>query len=215
MSHAILLVKKKTPLEPLIPSFKGTFDVVSCQFALHYSFETEARARQGLQNISLALRDGGLFLGTLPHANWIVKKLRSIDGLSFGNPLFSISFEQKDDYPLFGHTYKFALMDAIDDCPEYLVNFPTLKRYVLSVKWQDNKRAPSYKLMNRLASEYGLECVAAHPFHDFVYDKMQNQRHLKLMETMQVFDANGQFSRDCWEVAGVYMTFVFKKLPTS
>lgn len=46
------------------------------QFALHYSWSTEARARQALANVSALLRPGGIFIGTMPDANVIVKKLR-------------------------------------------------------------------------------------------------------------------------------------------
>ena len=126
-----------------------TFNVVSCQFALHYSFETETKARQALQNISLALAKGGHFFGTCPNSNWIVyvfdtddrKKLRSIQGLHFGNAVYSITFDQKDEYPLFGHRYRFDLMDAIDDCPEYLIHFPTLVKHVFfNTHTQTSKR---------------------------------------------------------------------------
>lgn len=50
----------------------GMFDFVSCQFALHYSFETEARARGLLLNISERLKPHGYFICTVPNANWIV-----------------------------------------------------------------------------------------------------------------------------------------------
>lgn len=46
------------------------------QFALHYSWSTEARARQALSNVSALLRPGGIFIGTMPDANVIIKKLR-------------------------------------------------------------------------------------------------------------------------------------------
>jgi len=41
------------------------------QFALHYSFETEAKARQLLKNVASVLDDGGTFFGTFPDAYWI------------------------------------------------------------------------------------------------------------------------------------------------
>jgi mRNA (guanine-N7-)-methyltransferase len=59
------------PLESLIGE-QEPFDLVSCQFAYHYSWESETKARLGLQNISQALRSGGHFLATTPNANWIV-----------------------------------------------------------------------------------------------------------------------------------------------
>jgi mRNA (guanine-N7-)-methyltransferase len=46
------------------------------QFALHYSWSTEARARQALANVSALLRPGGTFIGTMPDANVIIKRLR-------------------------------------------------------------------------------------------------------------------------------------------
>ena len=62
------------PLETFIglKNMQEKFDVVSCQFAYHYSWETEAKARMGLENISKALRSGGHLLITTPNANWIV-----------------------------------------------------------------------------------------------------------------------------------------------
>jgi len=48
------------------------FDLVSCQFALHYSFSTEARARRFLANVAGRLKPGGHFVATFPHANRIV-----------------------------------------------------------------------------------------------------------------------------------------------
>ncbi|XP_058072989.1 mRNA cap guanine-N7 methyltransferase 1 isoform X2 [Magnolia sinica] len=91
------------------------FDICSCQFALHYSWSTEARARRALANVSLLLRPGGTFIGTMPDANVIVKKLREAEGLSFGNNVYWISFD--DEYAekkfksssAFGIKYKFHL----------------------------------------------------------------------------------------------------------
>ena len=110
-----------------------TFDIVSCQFALHYSFENLEKAQRGLNNISKSLKKGGKFFATIPNSNWIVKKLRSLpdNELEFGNSFYKIRFETKKDWPLFGHCYWFALEDAIDDCPEYLIHLPTLERYFL------------------------------------------------------------------------------------
>lgn len=46
------------------------------QFAMHYSWSTEARARRALANVSALLRPGGTLIGTMPDANVIIKKLR-------------------------------------------------------------------------------------------------------------------------------------------
>lgn len=48
------------------------FDMVSMQFCLHYSFETETKARMMLHNVTSQLKPGGVFIGTIPDAYWIV-----------------------------------------------------------------------------------------------------------------------------------------------
>ncbi|CAG8841548.1 19181_t:CDS:2, partial [Racocetra persica] len=62
-----------------IPSIRNKkFDVVSMQLCLHYSFETEHKAHMALNNASSNLKEGGLFIGTVTDANWIVKKLKTL-----------------------------------------------------------------------------------------------------------------------------------------
>ena len=53
------------------------FDVVSCQFALHYAWSSEERARAAMQNVAASLKPGGFFIGTIPDADAIVEKLRA------------------------------------------------------------------------------------------------------------------------------------------
>uniref|UniRef100_A0A1I7XQ95 mRNA (guanine-N(7))-methyltransferase n=1 Tax=Heterorhabditis bacteriophora TaxID=37862 RepID=A0A1I7XQ95_HETBA len=54
-------------------SNSSPFDLVSCQFALHYSFIDEPSARMFLKNATQSLRPGGYFIGTLPDAERIVQ----------------------------------------------------------------------------------------------------------------------------------------------
>ncbi|KAI8994994.1 guanine-N(7)-methyltransferase domain-containing protein [Pilobolus umbonatus] len=123
----------------LSPNMK--FDTVSMQFCLHYAFESEHKARIMLQNVTSQLKSGGHFIGTMPDANWIVKRLRQEPpgSFSFGNSIYSISFEgikdtddsrKKIGFTTYGCKYMFHLVDAVD-CPEYLVHWSTFKRYVV------------------------------------------------------------------------------------
>jgi mRNA (guanine-N7-)-methyltransferase len=134
------------------------------------------------------LETGGHYVGTIPDAYWIVKKLRSIEGLEFGNDVYKIRFEQKDDYPMYGHKYWFNLEDAISDCPEYLVYFPELER---------------------LAREYKLKLVKKQKFHEFV----QKYYYEEMLQRMRVFgdDNKQKVPEDQWEAIGIYMVFSFIK----
>lgn len=66
---------------------------LTLQFALHYSWSTEARARRALANVSALLRPGGTFIGTMPDANVIIKKLREGTWLELclATPFFLVS----------------------------------------------------------------------------------------------------------------------------
>lgn len=63
--------------EPLSKGFTPAmlsqpFDVVSMQFCMHYAFETLQKARCMLENVSKYLRTGGVFIGTIPNAEFLL-----------------------------------------------------------------------------------------------------------------------------------------------
>jgi mRNA (guanine-N7-)-methyltransferase len=92
------------------------YDVVSCQFALHYAFETEALARQTLRNVSRVLKRRGPFLITVPNADRI---LREAGMLNWGYH----KIERKE-----GTRYTFTLPEAVGGVDEYLVPHDVLIR---------------------------------------------------------------------------------------
>ncbi|KAA8526906.1 hypothetical protein F0562_008865 [Nyssa sinensis] len=175
------------------------FDICSCQFAMHYSWSTEARARRALANVSALLRPGGIFIGTMPDANVIVKKLREAEGLAFGNSVYWIRFDEefsekkfKSSSP-FGIKYKFHLEDAVD-CPEWIVPFNVFKS---------------------LAEEYGLELVFVKNSHQFVDEYLKKPEFVELMRRLGALGDGNQdqstLSPDEWEVAYLYLAFVLRK----
>ncbi len=48
------------------------FDLTSCQFSYHYSFESYEQADMMLRNACECLRPGGYFIGTTPNAYELV-----------------------------------------------------------------------------------------------------------------------------------------------
>ncbi|VDM58871.1 unnamed protein product [Angiostrongylus costaricensis] len=106
-------------------SSHSEFDLVSCQFALHYSFIDEQSARTFLRNATETLRPGGYLIGTLPDAERIVWSVRENDG-EFRNSVCTIRYDNKDELqspPLFGAKFHFTL-DSQVNCPEFLAYFP-------------------------------------------------------------------------------------------
>lgn len=144
-----------------------SFDIVSCQFGLHYSFESLPQAKRMLTNISECLKPGGYFFGTIPDAYEIVSRgQKSPDG-SFGNRIYNIKllFDVEKGYPLFGGKYDFHL-EGVVDCPEFLVNF---------------------KLFTKLASNFGLELVYKARFADFF--KEHSEKYRQLLQRIVCFES--------------------------
>ena len=185
-------------LERLPKSLSSTrFQLATCQFALHYAFSTEERASQLLANAARRLEiEHGVFVATIPDANVLVKRLRAADGLSFGNPLYQVEFTAtsqtkafRADASPFGIAYRFSLKEAVEDCEEYLVHLPTLKR---------------------VAKTHGLELLYAANFTDFFANEWPH--HADLLERMKVLPADGSLSQDEWDVAHCYMVVAFRRV---
>ncbi|OAX41308.1 guanine-N(7)-methyltransferase [Rhizopogon vinicolor AM-OR11-026] len=187
--------------EPLTKAFTPQqlaqpFDVVSMQFCMHYAFETAQKARCMLKNVSEWLRPGGVFLGTVPNADQLLARLDELppdsEDLSFGNSVYKIRFEERTSRPLFGHRYYFYLQDAVENVPEYIVDW-------------DN--------FVQMAAQYGLHPVYKKEFHEVFEENRERDEFKALMVRMGVCDASGASSMedDEWEAVNIYIAFAFEK----
>ncbi|KIY51113.1 guanine-N(7)-methyltransferase [Fistulina hepatica ATCC 64428] len=180
------------PSEVLVPPF----DVVSMQFCMHYAFETETKARCMLQNVTQWLRPGGVFIGTIPNADLLLDRLDELppgsDDYTFGNSVYRIRFESRDYRPIYGHKYWFYLKDAVDDVPEYVVD------------WDE---------FCELAEEYGLRLTYKKTFHEVYSENEEHPEFGPLLVRMKVVGTNGACAIDDeqWEAANIYIAFAFEK----
>ena len=104
------------------------FDVVSCQFAIHYAFGSETTARLFIQNVAFALRNGGRFIGTLPDEQHL-RVARQHLGKRFGDQFHSIRFnDTTSTFEDFGSSYQFSFKGAVNDLEEFIVKPSVLER---------------------------------------------------------------------------------------
>lgn len=192
-------------VEPF-PDCKFPCDLVSVQFCLHYAFETEEKARRALFNVSKSLKIGGHFFGTLPDSEFIRYKLNKFDKTvekpSWGNSIYKVTFENneyaKNDHEFpspFGQMYTYWLEDAIDNVPEYVVPFETLRS---------------------LADEYGLELEMQMPFNKFFVQEIPHwieRFSPRMREGLQRSDGKYGVEGDEKEAASYFYTvFAFRKV---
>lgn len=169
------------------------FDLVSCQFVLHYGFESQAQAKTMIRNAVSRLKPGCFFFGTTPRSDYLVKKYRALsEGTRFGNDVFYVDFKgtPREGIPLFGAQYVFYLDGAVEELAEYLIHFP---------------------LLQALLEEEGCECVLAQPFPEYIYKEGELRNVGVLSRTRGLNDA-GTLPQQEWEVVACYMVFGFRKL---
>ncbi|XP_063839205.1 mRNA cap guanine-N7 methyltransferase [Ostrinia nubilalis] len=200
-----------------------SFDLVSCQFGLHYSFESLSQARRMLTNISECLRPDGYFFGTIPNAYEIVSRAQKSKDLTFGNRIFNIKllFDPKEGYPIFGAKYDFNL-EGVVDCPEFLVNFELFVKLaaefglelIYKAKFSDFYKDHSEKYKQLLHRIICFESYPAPPGKELIGDVAEYEHARKYWEELEdkkERDRIGTMSVCEWEVATIYMAFAFKK----
>ncbi|WFC98749.1 mRNA (guanine-N(7))-methyltransferase [Malassezia yamatoensis] len=197
----------REPLSSHIPQeiLAAKFDTISLQFCMHYGWDTEEHARVMLENIAQNLRPGGTFIGTTPDSETLMGRLEAINSeaeLSFGNENYRIEFEHRyepGEKP-FGNKYHFWLEDAVDDVPEYVVEWATFER---------------------LAEEYGLKLLYRSRFDQILADGYDKPRLRSLLERMRVVDPEqvaetGEVTpampASMWDVCTLYIGFAFEKV---
>ena len=91
---------------------EGTlYDAVTCMFALHYFFVSEKALKQFLHNVSINLKPGGYFFGTVPDGKSINQCV--MKSKMFRSPMLTIEARWKGMPATFGSPYICAIGDTV------------------------------------------------------------------------------------------------------
>lgn len=197
------------------------FDICSCQFACHYAFESLEQADMMLRNACERLNPGGYFIGTTPNSFELIRRLEASETESFGNEIYTVKFQKKGSYPLFGCKYDFNL-EGVVDVPEFLVYFPLLtemaKKYNMKIIYKKTfrefyeekiKNNENKMLLKRMQA---LEPYPANESSKLVSEKVGDYAHAaEYMKNSQVRLPLGTLSKSEWEATSIYLVFAFEK----
>lgn len=163
-------------------------DIVSIQFALQYIPESWDNLYNALDNMDYLLKSGGYVIMTIPNAELIRRRLT--ESTEIGNELYRIYgfTEGTDDRP---PSYTFYLEDSIDNIPEYILDLQELINGV---------------------NELGWELIVNETFPDYYTSSRRTLDELKLADKMIIFDENGKFPEDNWEIVELYKVLVWRKV---
>jgi len=103
------------------------FNIISCQFAMHYAFKDEYSLRGFIHNIYNNLPLGGLFFGTCFDGKKLFNLLKTNKGYISGNinekSIYEIRMDQKNTFKNFGTEIEFKFSSIGDKfITEYLVD---------------------------------------------------------------------------------------------
>ena len=123
----------------------ASFDIVSCQFALHYFLANEKALEDFLYNVSLNLKLGGYFIGTTLDGRQVYNALSTTDPLVGTKKNIRIwqinkAYKSTEDFAAVGQKINVYNVNIGQEIAEYLVNF-------------DN--------FTKRAKQFGLELVKA------------------------------------------------------
>ncbi|MCQ2815867.1 MAG: mRNA cap guanine-N7 methyltransferase [archaeon] len=191
------------------------FDLVSCQFALHYHFHSKDRIHTFFKNVVERLCDGGLFICTIIDDKVLIKRLRENESrntsgdpneaLRLGNKFYSIKFNQstfrKKDGP-FGIKYGFFLEDSIGSGSLETGDFSYVGEFLIV-----------FDELVKVAEEYDLHLVERLNFTEFYkkYNEDSNDFQYKKMFSKMIRNLNDPFKKEQWDIADLYQAVTFRK----
>lgn len=213
------------------------FDLVSCQFALHYCFESYDRARMFAANIGERLRPGGFFVATIPNAHVLTQMLEECvekqkqarsklpeDSpwrkkpykLEWGNSVYKVKFTQP--CPLVDDpAHQTASSAPSDPSLPPLPSSPFGVQYTFDLV-EAIESCPEYLVhlptLSALLAAYDMELVAATPMHTFLLQHAAHNEYARLLRHMNALgneEKERPPTQDEWDVVSVYMALVYRR----
>lgn len=107
------------------------FDMVSCQFAIHYFFKNKTSIEGFLKNVSMNLKKDGIFIATFMDGKTVhnlINKEGKVEGKKSGATVWAIQKEYKAFTKAnpYGKLINVYLENTSHFIPEYLVNYDVL-----------------------------------------------------------------------------------------
>jgi mRNA (guanine-N7-)-methyltransferase len=117
-------------ISSILAVHQGTYNIASCQFAIHYFFKDIDTINTFLQSVYKTLAVGGIFIGTTLNGK-LVDEMFVDDEINIDSIKFSITKKYKkfDDY---GNTIIPKIAGLVSGVTEWLVNFDFFKKCAIN-----------------------------------------------------------------------------------
>lgn len=160
-------IENKDVMNRYYKIMKEQFDVVSCQFAIHYMFGSEETFDNFCKNVNDVIKPGGYFIGTCLDGNKVATKLETqsvIDGVIDDNIIWRIEKKYDDNHTsVYGKAIDVYMESIGKVATEYLVSFDELENKLneFNIKKLTDADLKKFKLQN---SVNGFESLYSSSF---------------------------------------------------
>ena len=184
---------------------KYSFDVVSCQFALHYFFSSSETVLQMIKNVADSLKVGGYFIGTAFDGKRIFDALKKLR-VTKSNPTPKLEGRNDDD----------ELMWSIEkdyDEKKFLISKPNygmkIKVFISTIGTENIEYLINFKYFVKIMKKNGFTLVSSKPFSE-LYDTYLKDAMAKSNSKYSRLNLNDMESYEK-QFSFFYNSFVFKK----
>ena len=184
---------------------KYSFDVVSCQFALHYFFSSSETVLQMIKNVADSLKVGGYFIGTAFDGKRIFDTLKKLK-VTKSNPTPKLEGKNDDN----------ELMWSIEkdyDEKKFLISKPNygmkIKVFISTIGTENIEYLINFKYFVKIMKKNGFTLVSSKPFSE-LYDTYLKDTMTKSNSKYSRLNLNDMESYEK-QFSFFYNSFVFKK----
>ena len=166
------------------------FDIISCQFSIHYFFENSYKLNNFLKNVSDNLNSGGKFVGTTLDGEVVFDRLKEnnvLMGDNYSDLLWKITKNYKKDV-------------FIGD--DSSINYP-IDVYIKSIGKTMTEWLVNFKYLETKCEEYGMKLVETKGFSE-AYDE--------LIKSKKVYGKATSMNQELKELSFMYKYFIFEKI---
>jgi len=184
---------------------KYSFDVVSCQFALHYFFSSSETVLQMIKNVADSLKVGGYFIGTAFDGKRIFDALKKLR-VTKSNPTPKLEGRNNDDELMWSIEKDYDEKKFFISKPNYGMK---IKVFISTIGTENIEYLINFKYFVKIMKKNGFTLVSSKPFSElydtYLKDAMEksNSKYSRLnLNDMESYEKQFSF---------FYNSFVFKK----
>jgi mRNA (guanine-N7-)-methyltransferase len=186
------------------------FQIVSCQFAMHYFFRSKDSLDIVFKIISKYLQVGGYFIGTTLDSEKIRGYFKSRESYFVEKTLFDISINNFFKKTPYGNAYTFSIKDIVDEGNYFNTMGPSLEYLV------------DFNELNEVAAKYNLVPFKKNIFEPYTSEgkvhfpnipsNIISFDKIRKLKTYVPKDPSRVFTPEEQELNSLYVTFMFQKV---